>query len=56
MAPCRIEIMRALADAEFQAGDWSMAIAQYRRVLAWDAGDAKARSQLDRALAEQARR
>jgi len=51
MAPCRVEIMRALAREAFDRGDWPTAIAQFRRVLAWDANDAQARAQLDRAQA-----
>jgi tetratricopeptide (TPR) repeat protein len=52
MAPCRVEIMRALGREAFDRGDWPAAIAQFRRVLAWDASDRQAREQLDRALAQ----
>jgi tetratricopeptide (TPR) repeat protein len=52
MAPCRVEIMRALGRVAFDRGDWPIAIAQFRRVLAWDENDRNARAQLDRALAQ----
>lgn len=55
MAPCREEIMRALGRAALDAQDWSAAIVQFRRVLAWAPEDKDARAQLDRALAQQSR-
>ena len=42
MAPCRVEIIRALARAAFDAGDWSTAAAQFRRILAWSPADKEA--------------
>lgn len=55
MAPCRIEIVRDLAQAAYSAPDWATAIGQYRRVLAWDHGDKSAQAQLERALMHHAR-
>lgn len=55
MAPCRVEIMRALGRAALDAQDWSTAVAQFRRVLAWAPADKDARAHLDRALAQQSR-
>jgi protein O-GlcNAc transferase len=51
MAPCRVEIMRALAAAAFDAGDWSTAATQLRRVLAWSPMDKEALIQLERVRA-----
>src|SRR5204862_3353083 len=47
MAPCRVEIMRALARAAFDARDWSTAAAQFRRILAWSPADKEALAQLE---------
>jgi hypothetical protein len=50
MAPCRVEMTRALADAAVDAGDRAAALRELRRVLAWDPRDQNARASLDRLL------
>jgi tetratricopeptide (TPR) repeat protein len=48
MAPCRVEMLRALADAAVDAGDRATAVRELRRVLAWDPRDQNARAALER--------
>jgi len=50
MAPCRVEMLRALAAAAMDAGNRAEAVLQLRRVLAWDPGDHNASSALERAV------
>jgi Tfp pilus assembly protein PilF len=53
MAPCRVEVMLALARAAIEAGDLSTGIRQLRRVVAWDPENRDARVQLGSALASE---
>jgi tetratricopeptide (TPR) repeat protein len=50
MAPCRLEMIRALVDSAIDAGDRATAVRELRRVLAWDPRDENARSALERLL------
>jgi Tfp pilus assembly protein PilF len=50
MAPCRVEMIRALAYAAVDADDRAAAVRQLRRVLAWDPRDQNARAALERLL------
>ena len=48
MAPCRIEMIRALATAAVDAGNRAEAVRELRRVLAWDPRDQDASAALER--------
>ena len=48
MAPCRVEMIRALAAAAVDSGNRPEAVRQLRRVLAWDARDQHANASLER--------
>lgn len=55
MAPCRVEFMQALGRQALKAGQWAVAAAQFRGVLAWRPHDNDARLAFERALAQQDR-
>ena len=48
MAPCRVEMIRALATAAVDAGNRAEAVRELRRVLAWDPQDQNASAALER--------
>ena len=50
MAPCRVEMMRALVAAALDTGDRAAAIRELRRVLAWDPRDQSTRAALEKVL------
>lgn len=55
MAPCRVEQMQALGRAALNAGQWEVAAAQFRAVLAWRAHDDDARLGFEQAMKQQDR-
>ncbi len=50
MAPCRVEMMRALGRAAFDARQFERAATLFARVVAWDPADKESRSALEQAL------
>jgi hypothetical protein len=55
MAPCNLDARSALGRAAIDAGQWSIATAQYRAVIALQPHDEQAKRQFEVAIAKAAK-